>query len=468
MAVCLIGLVPFATAQVITSVTPGSGTPGKTVDVVVRGVNTHFQNGVSIASFGSGINVLKFRVSNALTGTATIQIANNASPGNNTVSVQTGNELAELPNGFEIFAGIGNLRANIELLPVESISLADIDLTVPQNTPILYFVNVYNDNTLRYVNISVKLTSQSRGYIGVMTKNGVQLNANQYLRITNKDFTKVALNGSAGNEFLKQVKILGTFPPDDYIYKLEITDDQGQVLISDEVPTTVTNPRYNPELITPGATFDRDMEDVYSPFPLFQWFGQMDNYDLALYEARPNQTPEEVVRNIVVFQQKDINATSLLYPAYAEKLIPGKTYAWQIQGKIATGKGVQKLPSEVFRFRYMEPGTTPPEKLVSKIEIVPQEITLGEGEQIQFTAIIYDQDSNIVQTLQPHWQLSSAKGTITRQGLFVAGNYTGTLAVIVKAGAITEYAVVNLKTKVDTDAWLMKDMLRQLFGLPNQ
>ena len=413
--------------------------------------------------------MLNFRVSNALTGTATIQIATTAQASYNTVSIQTGNELAEMPGGFEIFAGTGNLRASIELLPLESISLSDIDLTVPGNTPIMYFVNLHNDNTPRYVNITVRLSSASKGNIGNMLKNNVSVTANQYLRITNRDFTKVNLNGIAGSDFLKAVKVLGTFPPDDYTYKLEVTDEKGIIIATDETTTTTTNPRYNPELISPGASFERNLDDVYTAFPLFQWFGQMDKYDLTLYEVMPGQTAEEAVRNIFVFRQQDIYGTSLVYPAYAEKLISGKVYAWQVAGKVATGKGELKLPSEVYRFRYITPGEAPPEQLVTRLAITPSELNVKMGEQHQFTAIAYDANDNVVQNIQTQWHLSSNKGSVNQNGLFKAGGAQGTVAVVVKAGAVTEYAVVNISADMENiNSWLMKDVMRQLFGLPPQ
>lgn len=467
----VLALVFFATlarAQVITFVTPNSGIPGKTIDVVIRGINTHFQNGVSVADFGSAVKVQKFHVSNTLTATATIHIESAASVGFRRVAVTTGSEVAELENGFEVFSDGGSqVKANLDILPIESISLNDVDLSVPQNTPILLFINIYNDKTPKNVSLVLHLSSTTKGYIGNMTKGIFALQAGEYKRFSNRDFTRVNLNGQAGNNFLREVKVLGTFPPDDYFYKLEIVDEHNTIIATADAGTVVTNPKYNPELITPGATFDRPVEEVYTPLPLFQWFGQMDKYQLSLYEVMPNQTPEEVVRNIYVFRKDDISASNLLYPAYAEKLVPGKVYAWQVLGKINTAKGVQALPSEVYRFRYMEGGPAVDNKQVSRIEISPQEITVGAGEQFQFSAVLYGQDSSIIQSVKPIWQLSSDKATIDQNGLFRAGKTPGTVAVIVKSGAVSEYAVVTIAGKAgDDEAWLIDGFIRQLFGLP--
>jgi hypothetical protein len=68
-------------SQSVSSLAPSSGTPGQALDIVIRGLNTHFKNGYSIAAFGTGINVLKFTVQDEFTGIATININSAASAG---------------------------------------------------------------------------------------------------------------------------------------------------------------------------------------------------------------------------------------------------------------------------------------------------------------------------------------------------------------------------------------------------
>jgi hypothetical protein len=462
-------LITSAFAQEITLLTPESGTPGQTLDVLVRGIGTHFQNNVSVASFGPDITVQKFAVSNSLTGTATIKIGAGASVGMRTVSVKTGSETAEASNAFEIFAGSGDFKVNIEVLPLEAISLSDLDLTHPASAPIMFFANVYNDNVSRQVKITIELSAASKGLIGKLNMPSRSLAPGAYLRLTNRDFTDVTITGKAGNDFLREVRNLGTFPPDNYTYKIVVTEN-GNVLANDDNTTTITNPIVNPELIMPGATFNMSLETVFTPFPLFQWFGQMDKYDLAIYEVLPGQTPEEAVRNITVYQKTDIAATNFLYPVSAEKLISGKVYAWQIKGKVNASGGKQAFPSEVFRFTYSGNDGVPNDGNVASIKITPEEIELNAGEQYQFNAVLMDGDNNIVSNAAPLWQVSPAKGTITNKGLFTAGNTAGTVAVIVKSGNINEFATITIKPKPanlggDGD-WMIDGMLRQLFGLP--
>lgn len=463
----------YGNAQSISLLTPNSGTPGQSTDVMIRGMNTHFQSGLSQASFGADIVVQKLTVLNQLTATATIRINANASPGLRTVQVKTGSETAELIGGFEVFTGAGNFRANLELMPLEAIYLSDMDISNPSASPVMFFINLYNDGVPRTVNVSVSISAQSRGYIGKLTARNKSLTADQYLRITNRDFSELDLNGAIGNKFVKDVRASGSFPPDNYSYDLKVVDKNGNELASGSSTTLIATNKVNPELIIPGAPFSAEIQDVYNPFPLFQWFGQVDKYDLYVYELTPGQTAEEVVRSLPVFKKTDITGNNFLYPVYAEKLQHGKTYAWQIQGQLSSASGTEYLPSPVFRFRFNGGGDTNPADLtVSSIQITPTEIELAPGATIQFNAQLFDKDNNLIVGAQPQWAVSSPKGTISSNGLFVAGSQPATLAVIVKSGSITEFATVSIRpnpvnTQVNTTEWMIDGMIKQLFGLPN-
>jgi hypothetical protein len=462
----LAGLSNQLFAQEISALTPASAVPGPVIDVAIRGVNSHFRSGVSVASFGDGITILNLSVENTITATATIRISSSAAPGFRNVRITTGSEVAELTGGFEVFDPSGAFRANIQLLPLESVSLKDIDLSQPSHTPILFFTNLYNDNTARTVNINVLVSSSSKGLLGTMMLKNVSLAANAVTKYTNRDFTAVKINGITGKDFLAYVETTGTFPPDDYLYKLIVTDVNGTVLATDESPLAVSNPLTNPELILPGASFGTNVTDVYTPFPLFQWFGMCNKYDFAMYEYREGQTQEDVVRNITVYQQKDISATNLLYPAFAEKLVDGKIYAWQILGKVKTATGTKYLPSEVFRFRYTDITNTG-KKVVSRITITPEEAVLAPGAQQQFTAIFYDDNGALIMDAAPAWSVSPNYGSITQTGLFTAGPDGGkTAAVLVKAGTGIEFATVTINAiNISSGQSPFDGFIKKLFGL---
>ncbi len=89
----------------LTSVVPNVGPQGQAVNVVVTGKETHFAQGQTTASFGSGITVNGTTVTDATHLTASLTIAGNAALGARDVSVTTGNELAVASNGFTVTAG---------------------------------------------------------------------------------------------------------------------------------------------------------------------------------------------------------------------------------------------------------------------------------------------------------------------------------------------------------------------------
>ena len=93
-----------ATVPQVTNVIPAEGTTGQILDVAITGRDTNFQNGVTTASFGDGIEVLALAVIDAHSATVRIRIASNAAPGFRSVSLTTGSETAVLLNGFFVNA----------------------------------------------------------------------------------------------------------------------------------------------------------------------------------------------------------------------------------------------------------------------------------------------------------------------------------------------------------------------------
>ncbi|MBI1790799.1 MAG: hypothetical protein HYR60_24995, partial [Acidobacteria bacterium] len=99
------GFTVTAGTPVLTQVNPNSGQQGQAnLNVAITGQFTNFVQGTSTASFGAGITVNSFTVSNAASGTANISVAANAALGARTVTVTTGTEVASLANSFTVQA----------------------------------------------------------------------------------------------------------------------------------------------------------------------------------------------------------------------------------------------------------------------------------------------------------------------------------------------------------------------------
>jgi len=149
--------------------------------------------------------------------------------------------------------------------------------------------------------------------------------------------------------------------------------------------------------------------------------------------------------------------------------VDGVTYAWQVKGKLLSSRGVQVLPSQVYRFIYETAGAN--NGTIAKINITPIEIEVAAGQQYQFKAELLDKDNKPVTTVKPIWQVSPNKGTITQNGLFTAGGESTTVAVLAKAGTISDFSTVSVKAKnvmpISDERWI-EQLIRGVFGLPSK
>lgn len=117
-AVLAAGFVVSATAErTLVSVASNAGAQGQTLDVAIVGSGTHFQQGVTIASFGDGITINALSVQDQTHATANITISPTAVLGWRTVTLVTGGEFATLAPtgssgpGFNVVAGPAALVA---------------------------------------------------------------------------------------------------------------------------------------------------------------------------------------------------------------------------------------------------------------------------------------------------------------------------------------------------------------------
>jgi hypothetical protein len=98
-------LVTAATPAIprLTSASPSSGLRGSTVDVVLRGADTAFASGTSLASVtGAGVQVLSTTVTSPTAVVARLRIAGDAPLGFRDVRVTTAAQSAALLDGFEV------------------------------------------------------------------------------------------------------------------------------------------------------------------------------------------------------------------------------------------------------------------------------------------------------------------------------------------------------------------------------
>lgn len=90
-------------SHIITTVTPNFGTQGQNLNVNLTATGTNFQQGITYANFGSGIQVNQLTVMTPTTAQANITILNTSYVGYNSITLVTGGEFAVSgPQAFQI------------------------------------------------------------------------------------------------------------------------------------------------------------------------------------------------------------------------------------------------------------------------------------------------------------------------------------------------------------------------------
>jgi hypothetical protein len=452
-------------SQSVMSVSPNSAIPGAAKDIVVRTVGTHFKDGVTTANFGAGITVKNFKVSNQELGTASIIVDKNAAPAPRTITLTTGSEVVEGDNFFEVVPESGNLRAVIDVIPNPTVSLADFDTKNPSASPLLFTIAVYNDAMVRE-NLRGVLTVIGDIYGKVATGTRylkTPMPANYVETFNNREFTSYEVDRS-NEKFYEAAIANGVLPSDVYTYRFQLINSTNDVLLTIEDKNIVENLIAKPELVYPGSEMSSKPENMEQKYPLFQWFSQATEFDIAIYPVNDFQkSPEEVVLNRPVYQQKGLTKSGFMYPSSAEQLREGQTYAWQVTGYQLTSKGKQALKSNVLWFKVASP--TQVDNGITSIEITPGDMDIEPNKSQQFKAKALNDEGKEV-PFKPEWRvIPSNMGTITQDGLFVANTIAGAAAILVKYGPMEEYVTIQVNSAT-AQQFLMDGFLRELFGLP--
>jgi hypothetical protein len=94
-----------STTPALTQVSPNTGGQGQqNLSIAITGSSTHFSQASTIANFGAGITVTSLTINSATSASAVVSIDAAAALGARTVTLQSGNELASLTNGFTVVA----------------------------------------------------------------------------------------------------------------------------------------------------------------------------------------------------------------------------------------------------------------------------------------------------------------------------------------------------------------------------
>ena len=440
LSVFLLSLSPCMGQLKITSVEPNFGYPGERLNVLIWGQETHFMAGKSVVNFGPDISA-EFQVINKESGIAIISINKNAQFGLQAVSVTTNDENARWEHGFEVMEQGANVRLRLEVAPLEVLYLSDINPVNIASAPLLFSVTLFNDNVERDLLLQLQIVSDNSGYLITGHKTLKNVKPGDVKTITNREFENYDM-AKTGNEAINIALQSGMLPAGCYTYTIKVFEDQDE-LAADYYEQIITNPFSDLELLRPGVQFNELPEVIYNNYPMFEWFSSAKTYNISVYEVKLGQnSAKDVCETRPIFQQKDLTENYFLYPHYAEELMAGKTYAWQVKAHIADSRGEQLLPGELFWFKIAASGIAI--NSLARIKVEPAEIELACGATIQFVTMGYSENEKMV-AISPDWRVVPQEGgTISKNGLFVAGDKAMTLAVVASNGDIQEYATVTI------------------------
>jgi len=137
---------------------------------------------------------------------------------------------------------------------------------------------------------------------------------------------------------------------------------------------TATNPSYI-QLIAPGLSAGNgNPEAIYTEFPVFQFAGNGDSYQLLVFERRGEfQSLDDVIRSRPNWKSNPESELSIQYPqdGSAVPLEIGKTYYWMVNMFVEASSGREKVPSDLWAFQVANPAAaTGDQGILSKDEIL--------------------------------------------------------------------------------------------------
>jgi len=446
----------------IQSLVPSAGLKGQQLELVVRAIGTQFSSSNTNVSLGQGIIINHVIVSNGFTLRINISIDAGASAGSRTLKIMSGNQSLELTDAFEVIAEGNSLQAILEIVPVQTIYASDFDPNNPTLAPILFKVTVMNDQLQRNLKVVFSLLMEGEGLLGKAIKKLPNTPPMSVVHIDNRQFESYEFS-PASKKVADLVQQTGILPAGNYTYKIEIFDEQNNILVQTEAPNYITNQSTDIVLISPGNALELAPEVVSVAQPIFQWVSSANQFDLLLFKVEPGQkNVQQIIQSLPVYKQLGITGNTLMYPLSAEVLEVGKTYAWQIRSYINTAAGNLMVESPLFWFSYAKSDIHQVE--IVSFKVIPEDTDIAAGGTMQFKVEALNAQGQAV-TIQPTWSVAPfSEGMINNAGIFKAGNLPKTIAVIAAYGSFKDYAVVNIKFQKTENADF--DLLYQLFGNP--
>jgi len=436
-------------AQIITSAEPSVVYPGQQhATIKISGMGTSFAQGKTTIDMGPYISVSSVAVQSTATLQAIVSVSTAAISGNYNITVTTktagGNKVVIMPGGISIIPLGGPVHATILVNPVQSIRLADFNPGNIADAPLLFTVTVYNNNMLQNLNLVVTLSGQKLGLLATGTRKLRNMAPNAVATVDDRQFDKYTVT-NINNPAIQGAIKTGNIPSDIYTYNVQVLNDSGRVVASTNGTNTITDQENKPELMNPGNPIFSDPPLINTRFPVFQWFSKANSFSFNLFEVKPGQkSGPEIILNRPLYVQNYFNNSTLIYPADAEMLEEGHTYAWQVIANYTTSAGATSIQSDLFWFTVAVTPFTKKTQTISDMRVDPGQASIAVGKSCKFIVKSLDIQNDTIQ-IKPEWTVVPAEGgTIDSLGNFTAGIHARSVAVIATYKGISDYSTVDI------------------------
>ena len=169
----------------------------------------------------------------------------------------------------------------------------------------------------------------------------------------------------------------GTLPIGNYILEIQLNyefNSQPYQKVDIFPFFSTSNPSYV-QLVSPG-NFAGGMDPItiFNEFPVFQFAGNGDDYQVVVFEKKNNfQTVDDVINSLENWKSDPGPELSVIYPqgGNAIPLEYGKTYYWMVRMFIVSTSGTNTINSEVWQFRLGDPASPADQQaLISKNDLL--------------------------------------------------------------------------------------------------
>ena len=172
-----------------------------------------------------------------------------------------------------------------------------------------------------------------------------------------------SIDPTQADAILQSILATGQLADGEYTFEVEILSDNDQTLSSDSRTILIQSPVSVTLESTGGLLSDTLDNNIYTTFPIFQWFSQPCSgcntfIRVAQYNPETHSSVEEAIEDqrVLPFDQLEDwypidNTNSYQYPpSDAYPLEEGNVYCWQVMMTMPTTSGTEEMMSSIFAF----------------------------------------------------------------------------------------------------------------------